>query len=192
MEYLLIICAYFLGSIPFGLILTKIFIKQDIRTIGSGNIGATNVLRTGKKKLALATLLLDGAKGVIPVILAQTYFEDKVIMLTMVFAVIGHIYPVWLKFKGGKGVATFLAVVASASWQIGVITCFIWLVVFKLSKISSLSAIIGIFVAFFSSLIFASFYISMAIFVSGSLVIYKHKANIKRLIKGQELGFTKK
>ena len=129
MEYLIsAFLGYLLGSIPFGLVLCKIFGLGDIRNIGSGNIGATNVLRTGNKPLALATLLLDSGKGAIAVLIINYFFGFNAAMLAGFFALIGHCYPIWLKFKGGKGVATTLGTLLALAWPIGLAACVLWLI----------------------------------------------------------------
>jgi glycerol-3-phosphate acyltransferase PlsY len=185
--------AYLLGSIPFGLVLTKFAGLEDIRTIGSGNIGATNVLRTGKKGLALATLLLDGGKGALAVVLARLLTGDETTaMLAGLAAVLGHIYPVWLKFKGGKGVATALGVFLAANPLLGLGMLIAWLLIAFLFRFSSLAAV----VAFAASPLFAGFLgadalILPSIFLA-ALIIYKHHANLKRLIKGEEPKIGKK
>ena len=143
-----IIFSYLSGSIPFGLILTKIFIGKDIRKIGSGNIGATNVLRTGKKFLAATTLLLDILKGYMPVINSQIYFPE-LIFLSCIIAFLGHIFPIWLKFKGGKGVATYLGILFALSLQLSLLFIFTWVVVlliFRYSSVSSMFASLTVFV----------------------------------------------
>ena len=138
-PFIVIFFSYFSGSIPFGLILTKLFSGQDVRKIGSGNIGATNVLRTGNKILAFATLLLDVLKGFVPVLIAQKYFPELV-NLSCLLAFLGHIFPLWLKFKGGKGVATYLGILFALSLQLGFLFIFTWLVVSLIFKYSSLSS----------------------------------------------------
>ena len=130
---------YLLGSIPFGLVLTKLAGLGDIRSIGSGNIGATNVLRTGRKDLALATLLLDGGKGAVAVLIARLVSEDLTVIAGGA-AILGHLFPVWLKFKGGKGVATTLGTLIAVNWMVGIGACLVWLVVALLFRYSSLSA----------------------------------------------------
>ena len=147
---IVILFSYLSGSIPFGLILTKIFGDQDIRNIGSGNIGATNVLRTGNKFLAALTLVLDILKGYIPVIIAQQYFPG-LIQLSCLLAFLGHVFPVWLKFKGGKGVATYLGILLALSIQLGLLFMFTWLTVsliFKYSSVSSMFASLTVFVIY--------------------------------------------
>ena len=139
---IVILLSYLSGSIPFGLILTKIFRDQDIRNIGSGNIGATNVLRAGNKFLAALTLLLDISKGYIPVIIAQQYFPE-LIQLSCLLAFFGHIFPVWLKFKGGKGVAVYVGIILALSFKLALIFGATWLIVLLLFKYSSLSSILA-------------------------------------------------
>ena len=194
---LFVILGYLIGSIPFGLILTKSIGLGDIRKIGSGNIGATNVLRTGNKKIALLTLFLDGIKGFIAIILVKILFSYEIIpninnhfyfeCITGVSAVIGHCFPIWLKFRGGKGVATGFGVILYLNILVGVVALLIWLLSAKLFKISSLSAlfsyiIIPISMYFFSS---ESIYLISSIIIS-SVCFFQHRENIKRLIKGTE------
>ena len=143
--------SYLSGSIPFGLILTKIFIKVDVRKIGSGNIGATNVFRTGNKLLATSTLILDVIKGYIPVILAMKFFPD-LIQLSCLMAFLGHIFPIWIKFKGGKGVATYLGILFALSIQLGFLFIFTWSVItliFRYSSVSSIFSTLTVFVVTF-------------------------------------------
>lgn len=190
---------YILGSIPFGFILTKLAGLGDIREIGSGNIGATNVLRTGNKKLAFATLLLDVGKAAIPIgfVHYNAYVgpRDPHVPFEIVYwfcmtaglgAILGHCFPIWLKFKGGKGVATALGVLLAAAPYAGIAACITWLITAKITKISSLSALIALFIAPFTTLIF---YGPTAAFICAlitALVFYRHKDNIKRLRAGTE------
>ena len=176
---------YLLGSIPFGLILTRLAGLGDIRAIGSGNIGATNVLRTGNKGLAAATLLLDGAKGALAVLLAGRYGPDMAVLAGGA-AVIGHIAPVWLGFKGGKGMATALGVLTAISWPVGLLTALTWLATAALTRISSLSALVAIA----ASPVYAWFLADpqraqLAAFIA-AVVWLRHHENIRRLLKGQE------
>jgi glycerol-3-phosphate acyltransferase PlsY len=183
---------YLLGSIPFGLVLTKAAGLGDIRQIGSGNIGATNVLRTGRKGLALATLLLDGGKGAIAVGLAWLLAGHDAALLAGFAAVLGHNFPVWLKFKGGKGVATTIGTLIAAAWPVGVAAIATWLVTAALFRISSLSAL----VALAASPVFAWFLMGpqTAAMAAGLAVLgfIRHKANIARLLKGEEPRIGKK
>ena len=189
---------YFMGSIPFGLLLTKISGLGDIRNIGSGNIGATNVLRTGNKKIALLTLILDGSKGALAIYVVNIYTSliefdysnniDFFQSIVAVSAVIGHCFPIWLNFKGGKGVATGFGTIIFLNISVGVIALLIWVLIAKLFKISSLSALISYF--FIPILMF--FFASENTFLVASLLIslicfLKHKENIKRLINRSEV-----
>ena len=176
---------YFFGSIPFGLILAKLAGKGDIRQQGSGNIGATNVLRTGSKGLAAATLLLDLAKGLVPVILAKLWFWDDMGWAAL-FAVIGHCFPVWLGFKGGKGVATNAGVAFGLMWQIGLAYALVWIAVLALTRISSLAGMSAVVAA-----VAAAAFLGEPTFVKVTaliavLVIVLHRANIGRLMRGEE------
>ncbi len=176
---------YLLGSIPFGLILTRIAGLGDIRAIGSGNIGATNVLRTGHKGLAALTLLLDGAKGAAAVLIAGRYGPDMAV-LAGGGAVIGHVAPVWLGFKGGKGVATALGVLLALAWPVGVAAAATWLVTAALTRISSLSALIAVGAAPIYAWVLADPQrAQLALFIA-ALVWLRHHENIRRLIAGTE------
>ena len=187
MEMNLIIVAvysYLLGSIPFGLVLTKIFLKKDIREIGSGNIGTTNVLRTGKKSLAIATLILDLLKGYFSIALTFIYFED-LISYSALICFIGHIFPVWLKFKGGKGVATYLGVVLALSYKFFLIFGITWLVLSFLFRYASLSSIISSLIVFVYSYFFINNF-SLILFIFFVIIIYTHRENIVRLKNSEE------
>ena len=187
MDINLIIVAvysYLLGSIPFGLVLTKIFLKKDIRQIGSGNIGTTNVLRTGKKSLAVATLVLDLLKGYFSIIITFTYFEN-LISYSALICFIGHIFPVWLKFKGGKGVATYLGVILALSYKFFLIFGITWLILSFLFRYASLSSIISSLIVF----VYSSFFInnfSLILFIFFVIIIYTHRENIVRLKNSEE------
>ena len=200
MDVLIVILfSYLSGSIPFGLILTKIFGNQDIRDIGSGNIGATNVLRTGNKFLAVLTLLLDILKGYIPVIIAQQYFPG-LIQLSCLLAFLGHVFPVWLKFKGGKGVATYLGILLALSIQLGLLFMFTWLVVsliFKYSSLSSMFASLTVLVIHTAREIAGPIFkimsdqtpntyeivpsLSLLLFIFFILLVFTHRKNISNL-----------
>jgi len=190
MDFFLVsFISYLMGSIPFGFILTKFFLKQDIRNIGSGNIGATNALRTGNKLIGYSTLILDVAKAIIPVIYVKNNYPD-LIYLASLCSFLGHVFPIWLKFKGGKGVATYLGILFSINLVYGFIFISNWLFIFFLSKYSSLSSLI------------AAFSIPVYLYVSGNtngisfflimfvLIFYTHRENVKRL-KNQEETKTK-
>jgi glycerol-3-phosphate acyltransferase PlsY len=177
--------AYLIGSVPFGLLLARLAGHGDIRKIGSGNIGATNVLRTGDKKLAAATLLLDMGKGALAVLVARHWGGDAAVVAAA-GAVIGHLFPVWLRFKGGKGVATALGVLLALSWQAGALACATWLLVAAISRYSSLAALIALAAAPVFLHVTASwrevwFAIGLAV-----LVWARHAANISRLLAGTE------
>ena len=187
MEMNLIIVAvysYLLGSIPFGLVLTKIFLKKDIREIGSGNIGTTNVLRTGKKSLAIATLVLDLLKGYFSIALTFIYFEN-LISYSALICFIGHIFPVWLKFRGGKGVATYLGVVLAFSFKFFLIFGLTWLVLSFLFRYASLSSIISSLIVFVYSYFFINNF-SLILFIFFVIIIYTHRENIVRLKNSEE------
>ena len=182
MDINLIIVAaysYLLGSIPFGLVLTKIFLKKDIREIGSGNIGTTNVLRTGKKSLAVATLVLDLLKGYFSIAITFVYF-DNLISYSALICFIGHILPVWLKFKGGKGVATYLGVILALSYKFFLIFGITWLVLSFLFRYASLSSIISSLIVFVYSYFFINNF-SLILFIFFVIIIYTHRENIVRL-----------
>lgn len=179
--------SYLLGSIPFGLVLCKAFGYGDIREIGSGNIGATNVLRTGNKPLALATFLLDTGKGAIAVLIATAVHDYEWFAWGAgMFAVIGHMYPVWLKFKGGKGVATTIGTLWALSWPLGLIVCAVWLLMAFLFRISSLSALTAFLAMPGLSFLFAGKLALPFATVIAILVYWRHKSNIERLILGTE------
>lgn len=181
------LAGYVFGSIPFGLILTKLAGLGDVREIGSGNIGATNVLRTGKKPLAVLTLLADILKGLIPTLLVATYFELIPHGLIAGFmALIGHMFPVWLKFKGGKGVATYIGVAFGFFWPSGLCFILAWLVVAFLFRYSSLSALVACLVTPFVTFFLTEEIIATTLFVMSILVLIRHRSNIERLIAGEE------
>ena len=181
------VLAYLLGSIPFGLLLTRTAGLGDIRAIGSGNIGATNVLRTGRKGLAAATLVLDGLKGAAAVLLARALFGDQdIALLAGLAAVLGHLFPIWIGFKGGKGVATGLGVLIAAAWPIGLIACAVWLLVAATARLSSLAALAGFASAPVAALVLEDFGVVKLAFTIAVLVFVRHQANIRRLLAGTE------
>jgi len=190
MDYLVVgIASYLMGSVPFGLILTKIFLKKDIREIGSGNIGATNALRTGNKFIGYSTLILDIAKAIIPVIYVKINYPD-LIYIASLCAFLGHVFPIWLKFKGGKGVATYVGILFSINIILGLIFVASWAFIFLLFRYSSLSSIIGslsvpIYILITGQINDAIFFAIMFI-----LIFFTHRENIKRL-KNKEESKTK-
>ena len=187
MDINLIIVAvysYLLGSIPFGLVLTKIFLKKDIREIGSGNIGTTNVLRTGKKSLAVATLVLDLLKGYFSITITLIYFEN-LISYSALICFMGHIFPIWLKFKGGKGVATYLGVILALSYKFFLIFGITWLILSFLFRYASLSSIISSLIVFVYSYFFINNF-SLILFIFFIIIIYTHRENIVRLKNSEE------
>ena len=190
MEYLTIsIISYLMGSIPFGFLLTKFFLKKDIREIGSGNIGATNALRTGNKFIGYLTLILDIIKAVIPIIYVKINFPE-LIFLASLCAFLGHVFPIWLKFRGGKGVATYVGILFSINLLLGIIFAISWILIFLLSKYSSLSSLIAslsipIYVLIIGQINSVIFFSIMFI-----LILYTHRENIKRL-KSKEESKTK-
>lgn len=184
---------YLLGSIPFGLVLAKLCGYGDIRQIGSGNIGATNVLRTGNRFLALAVLLLDGGKGAIAVLLAQYFGSYEAAMAAGLFAITGHMFPVWLKFKGGKGVATTLGMLLALTPSVGAAACIIWLLMAATFRYSSLSALVAIMATpALAHFIYADANLSGVCGIIALLVWVKHRSNIKRLLQGEEPKIGKK
>lgn len=185
------IFGYLLGSIPFGLLLTRMAGLGDIRKIGSGNIGATNVLRTGNKPLALATLLLDGGKGAAAALIAAQIAAPLAVIAGGA-ALLGHLFPIWLGFKGGKGVATTLGTLIAVNWMVGIGACLTWLVVAFLFRYSSLSALIAVALAPIYALFFGTpGHVALAAF-AGILVWIRHRENIARLLKGEEPKIGKK
>ena len=182
---LVLFYSYFLGSIPFGLLITKIFLKKDIRTVGSGNIGTTNVLRTGNKSLAFATLIFDVLKGYFSVLITLKFFND-LIYFSALICFIAHIFPVWLKFKGGKGVATYLGIIIALSFKFGIIFCITWLLISFIFKYSSLASMIGALVVFAYSIILDSTTLSFFLFIIFIIILYTHRENIVRLKDSKE------
>ena len=174
------IASYLSGSIPFGLILTKIFLNKDLRKIGSKNIGATNVLRTGNKKVAGLTLFLDVSKGIIPILITREYFTD-LIYLSSLAAFLGHIFPVWLKFKGGKGVATYIGIIFILSFNLGVTFCVSWILISIASKYSSLSSILSTMIVFIVSFFNNNFELTSYLFITFIIILYTHRQNIVRI-----------
>jgi glycerol-3-phosphate acyltransferase PlsY len=172
--------SYFFGSIPFGLILTKFFLNKDLRDVGSGNIGATNVLRTGKKIFGALTLFLDGLKAYVAMTVTYKYFTDY-IYLSALLCFLGHIFPLWLNFKGGKGIAVFLGVLFTLSINYGIIFITCWTVILYLTKYSSLSSLISTGIIFFYSIYLNNSSESIFFFIILIIAIYTHRENIVRL-----------
>ena len=186
MDFLIIgIISYLMGSIPFGFILTKIFLKKDIRELGSGNIGATNTLRAGNKLIGYLTLTLDIIKAIIPVIYTKIYFPDF-LYLASLCAFLGHVFPVWLKFKGGKGVATYVGILFSINIYFGIIFTIVWLITFVISKFSSLSSLIASVSIPIYLIILTQFYQLIFFTIMFVLIFFTHRENIKRLINKEE------
>jgi acyl phosphate:glycerol-3-phosphate acyltransferase len=180
------VLGYLLGSIPFGLILTRLAGTEDLRSIGSGNIGATNVLRTGRKGLAAATLLLDALKGTAAVIISGYFGGAEAAMLAGLGAFLGHLFPVWLKFRGGKGVAVYIGILIGLFWPAAVVFCLLWLITAVTSRYSSLSALFAsvvtpIFIWWQGHAMLAALFALLTL-----LLFYMHRANISRLLAGTE------
>ena len=177
---------YLLGSVPFGIVITRALGLGDLRKIGSGNIGATNVLRTGHKGAALATLLLDSGKGAIAVLLARWLGGETAAVMAGAGALLGHCFPVWLGFRGGKGVATFLGTLIALYWPLGLATCAIWLAVALVTRISSLSALVALGTSPLVALLMGKGQIAAAALFMAALIFWRHKENISRLLAGTE------
>ena len=183
--FIIIIISYLMGSIPFGLLLTKIFLNKDIRKVGSGNIGATNALRTGNKSIGYATLISDILKAVIPVIFVKIYYTEY-LYISSLSVFLGHVFPIWLKFKGGKGVATYVGILSCINIYLGVVFGIVWFVIFLIFKYSSLSSLIGsLSIPIINFFIFKNevIFFFVIIFV---LIFYTHRENIKRLLNRTE------
>ena len=183
--FIIAIISYLMGSIPFGLLLTKIFLNKDIRDIGSGNIGATNVLRSGNKAIGYTTLFLDIAKAVIPVIFVKIYFPESIYIASLC-AFLGHVFPVWLKFKGGKGVATYVGILFAINIYFGLIFVITWFTIFGLSKYSSLSSLVASISIPFYLIILAHFDQMIFFIIMFVLIFFTHRENIKRLKNKEE------
>jgi len=183
--FLIGIISYLMGSIPFGFILTKIFLKKDIREIGSGNIGATNALRTGNKTIGYSTLVLDILKAVVPVIYVKIFYQDFLYIASLC-AFLGHIFPIWLKFKGGKGVATYVGILFSINLYFGIIFIITWLIIFLISKFSSLSSLVGAASIPIYLLILNQFNQVIFFTIMFVLIFFTHRENIKRLKNKEE------
>ena len=177
---------YVIGAVPFGLVLTRLAGLGDIRQIGSKNIGATNVLRTGNRRLAMATLVLDIAKGTIPVLIAASWLGPLAAMMAGLGAFLGHLYPVWLKFKGGKGVATYIGVLLGLSWPVALGFCGVWLMVALLSRYSSFSALVASAFAPLSQLTINRWDTALLFAIMSAILVFRHRENISRLLAGTE------
>ncbi|MEG8018597.1 glycerol-3-phosphate 1-O-acyltransferase PlsY [Sphingomonas sp. LR55] len=188
-----LVLSYLLGSIPFGVILTRAGGAGDLRTIGSGNIGATNVLRTGRKGLAAATLLLDMAKGAVAVLLVAHLFPGNA-LLAAAGAFIGHCYPVWLRFKGGKGVATLMGIVVALYWPLGLVYAVVWLGLLAGLRISSVAGMAAALSAPFAAALFGRFDLVLLLLALALIVLWKHRENVERLFSGTEprIGSSRK
>jgi len=184
--------AYLLGSIPFGLLVTRLFGLGDLRGIGSGNIGATNVLRTGNRLAALLTLVGDVGKGAVAVIVARLLMGEFAGLLAGAAAFVGHCFPIYLRFRGGKGVATFLGTVLALAWPLGLAACATWLATAMLSRISSLAALVAAALAPFYALAVGADALAVVLALMGALIFVRHRANIGRLIAGTEPRIGKK
>ena len=186
MELILVITiSYLMGSVPFGLILTKIFLNKDIRDIGSGNIGATNVLRTGNKVIGYLTLLLDVLKAVIPVLYIKFNFPE-LIFVSSLSVFIGHVFPLWLKFKGGKGVATYVGILFSINYILGFLFVASWLIIFFILRYSSLGSILATFIIPVFNFFNPSFENEYFFIIMFILILFTHRENVKRLINKEE------
>lgn len=183
---LIAISGYLIGSIPFGIIIAKIMGLGNLRDIGSGNIGATNVLRTGNKLAAILTLFFDLSKGVIVVILARLLFDDSAAQISGLGSFLGHCFPVWLRFKGGKGVATFIGITLALYWPAGILTCLTWIAIAYVSRISSLSALLSSISSIVWIWVCGMPNATFIMIVLTILIWMRHKENIKRIIKNTE------
>ena len=183
--FLIGVISYLMGSIPFGFILTKIFLKKDIREIGSGNIGATNALRTGNKALGYSTLVLDILKAIVPVIYVKIFYQDFLYIASLC-AFIGHVFPIWLKFKGGKGVATYLGILFAINFYFGIIFIIFWFITFFISKFSSLSSLVGSASVPIYLLILTQFDQVIFFTIMFVWIFFTHRENIKRLRNKEE------
>ena len=181
-----LLIGYLLGSIPFGMILTRLAGTQDLRTIGSGNIGTTNVLRTGSKAAAAATLILDGGKGAAAVLLARSLAGEDAAQLAGLAAFLGHCFPIWLKFKGGKGVATFLGLMLALAWPVGIACCLTWVATAAVSRISSLSALVAALATPLWAYVLGYPAAILLALLLAAIVFWRHGANISRLLAGTE------
>lgn len=186
-----IIIAYVIGSIPFGLLLVRAFGLGDVRAIGSGSTGATNVMRTGKKSLGVATLLLDAAKGAGAIFLIIHLYGVQYAPLAGLMVVMGHVFPVWLRFKGGKGVATTIGVMLAINWILALCVCVVWLLVFYFSRISSIASLLSIGYSGVIAYVVDNYFTALLCLCLAGIIVFSHRENIFRLISGKEHSFRK-
>ena len=184
--------SYALGAIPFGLILARVMGYGDLRKIGSGNIGATNAMRTGNKTLGILTLLLDAGKGALAVAICHHYYGAEYAALSALFVILGHVFPVWLKFKGGKGVATAFGVFLSLNWMLAAIVAMLWLATFLITRTSSVSALISIGYSSVAAYVVDGYLTALLCLCISSLIVFTHRSNIIRLLSGTEGRFARK
>ena len=180
------LAGYLLGSVPFGIVVSRLFGLGDLRQIGSGNIGATNVLRTGNKTAAALTLVLDAAKGAVAVLLARFFAGEDAAQLAALMAMLGHCYPIWLKFRGGKGVATFLGLMLALAWPVGIACCIAWLIGAAATRISSMGALAAASSSTFLLVIMGYGYVLLLGIALTIIVFWRHRANIHRIRSGSE------
>ena len=180
------VLSYLLGSVPFGIVITRMMGLGDLRQIGSGNIGATNVLRTGNKRAAAATLILDAAKGAVAVLVARAAVGEDAAQLAALYSFLGHLFPVWLNFKGGTGVATFLGTLLALDWRVGLACCATWAVAAAITRISSLSALTAAALATVWLIVFREGQMIFLVVILTILVYIRHAANLKRIKQGTE------
>jgi acyl phosphate:glycerol-3-phosphate acyltransferase len=189
---LVALLSYALGAVPFGVVVTRALGLGDVRAVGSGNIGATNVLRMGHRGAALATLVLDGAKGAVAVLMAQVVFGQDAAQVAALAALLGHIFPIWLGFRGGKGVATFFGALLALSWPVGLISAALWAAIFAVTRISSLSALFASGMAGFIAFMLGELQLLVLLFVMMVLIYTRHSDNIARMREGTEPKFGRK
>ncbi|MEM9343217.1 MAG: glycerol-3-phosphate 1-O-acyltransferase PlsY [Pseudomonadota bacterium] len=180
------VCAYLLGSVPFGLVMARLFGLGDLRAIGSGNIGATNVLRTGNKVAAFATLVLDAGKGAIAVLTARVLIGEDAAQIAGLFAFLGHLYPIWIRFRGGKGVAAFLGTLLALSLPVGAAACLTWLAIAAALRFSSLSALASAALAPLWAILLGAGSQVVLLLAFAALIFWTHRGNIQRLLAGTE------
>ncbi len=178
--------AYALGSVPFGIVVVRVFGLGDLRQIGSGNIGTTNVLRTGSKPAAAATLLLDAGKGAVAVLIARSILGEDAAQIAGLSAFLGHLYPIWLGFRGGKGVATFLGILLALAWPVGIAACLTWLVAALVARMSSLSALLSALAVPVWAVVFGYSEALAVLLVMIALILLRHRENIRRIASGTE------